>query len=36
MVGRRSRHAPVGARLGPVTHAAIHHVRCPVAVVPYA
>ncbi|MGW6913327.1 universal stress protein [Kitasatospora sp. NPDC054939] len=35
VVGRRTRRAPVGAHLGPVTHAAIHHARCPVAVVPY-
>ncbi|MGW6914197.1 universal stress protein [Kitasatospora sp. NPDC054939] len=35
VVGRRTRRAPVGTHLGPVTHAAIHHVRCPVAVVPY-
>jgi nucleotide-binding universal stress UspA family protein len=35
VVGRRNRHLPVGAHLGPVTHAAIHHAPCPVAVVPY-
>ncbi|MCG6494290.1 universal stress protein [Kitasatospora sp. A2-31] len=35
VVGRRVRHAPVGAHLGPVAHAVIHHVRCPVAIVSY-
>ncbi|MFJ6138828.1 universal stress protein [Kitasatospora sp. NPDC092286] len=35
VVGRRARRAPIGTRLGSVAHAAIHHVRCPVAVVPY-
>lgn len=35
VVGRRIRHAPVGVHIGPVTHAVIHHVRCPVAVVPH-
>ncbi|MBP0449095.1 universal stress protein [Kitasatospora sp. RG8] len=35
VVGRRVRRAPIGAHLGPVAHAAIHHVQCPVAVVPY-
>jgi nucleotide-binding universal stress UspA family protein len=33
VVGRR-RHRPVSA-LGPVVHAAVHHTRCPVAVVPH-
>jgi nucleotide-binding universal stress UspA family protein len=33
VVGRR-RHRPVSA-LGPVAHAALHHARCPVAVVPH-
>ncbi|GAB2922437.1 universal stress protein [Streptomyces heilongjiangensis] len=32
---RRHRHTPV-PRLGPVTQAAVHHARCPVAVVPHA
>jgi nucleotide-binding universal stress UspA family protein len=36
VVGRRSDpHAPEG-RLGRVTHAVLHHARCPVAVVPHA
>jgi nucleotide-binding universal stress UspA family protein len=36
VVGRRTDpHAPEG-RLGPVTHAVLHHTRCPVAVVPHA
>ncbi|MET8625129.1 universal stress protein [Kitasatospora sp. NPDC004669] len=36
VVGRRTRHAPLRHHhLGPVAHAVIHHVRCPVAVVPY-
>ncbi|MFI5640538.1 universal stress protein [Streptomyces goshikiensis] len=36
VVGRRTRHAPVGTRIGSVAHAALHHARCPVAVVPHA
>ncbi|MCX4690288.1 universal stress protein [Kitasatospora purpeofusca] len=35
VVGRRIRRSPIGAHIGPVAHAAIHHVKCPVAVVPY-
>ncbi|WP_329267857.1 universal stress protein [Streptomyces sp. NBC_01451] len=35
VVGRRIRHAPVGARIGPVTHAVLHHATAPVAVVPH-
>ncbi|MER5599726.1 universal stress protein [Streptomyces sp. NPDC002265] len=35
VVGRRLAERPVGPRTGPVTHAAIHHVGCPVAVVPH-
>lgn len=35
VVGRRSRPAALGPRAGTVTHAAIHHVGCPVAVVPH-
>ncbi|MFE9650316.1 universal stress protein [Streptomyces sp. NPDC006365] len=35
VVGRRPRHAAVGPRTGPVAHAVIHHVGCPVAVVPH-
>ncbi|BFV60643.1 universal stress protein [Kitasatospora sp. CMC57] len=34
VVGRRKRHGPVGPRLGPVAHAALHHASCSVAVVP--
>ncbi|MER5436449.1 universal stress protein [Streptomyces sp. NPDC002588] len=36
VVGHRLAERPVGPRTGPVTHAAIHHVGCPVAVVPHA
>ncbi|MFJ9442463.1 universal stress protein [Kitasatospora sp. NPDC101235] len=36
VVGRRVRRKPLRHHhLGPVAHAAIHHVHCPVAVVPY-
>ncbi|MCZ4602723.1 universal stress protein [Streptomyces sp. Lzd4kr] len=35
VVGRRMTEKPAGPRTGPVTHAAIHHVTCPVAVVPH-
>lgn len=35
VVGRRVRRAALGSHAGPVTHAAIHHVSCPVAVVPH-
>lgn len=35
VVGHRIAERPVGRRTGPVTHAAIHHVGCPVAVVPH-
>ncbi|MBH5338349.1 universal stress protein [Streptomyces pactum] len=35
VVGRRVRRVPVGARIGSVAHAALHHARCPVAVVPH-
>ncbi|MFG2907306.1 universal stress protein [Kitasatospora sp. NPDC048286] len=36
VVGRRVRHLPLRHHhIGPVAHAAIHHVHCPVAVVPY-
>ncbi|MFJ8632413.1 universal stress protein [Streptomyces sp. NPDC093568] len=35
VVGRRMTERPTGPRTGPVTHAAIHHVGCPVAVVPH-
>ncbi|MGW0821665.1 universal stress protein [Streptomyces sp. NPDC002845] len=36
VVGRRTRDSRLGTRIGPVTHAVLHHVRCPVAVVPHA
>ncbi|MFJ9770604.1 universal stress protein [Kitasatospora sp. NPDC101157] len=35
VLGRRIRRMPLGARLGPVAHAAIHHVDCPVVIVPH-
>ncbi|MDY0812554.1 universal stress protein [Kitasatospora purpeofusca] len=35
VVGRRRRRHPVGLRLGPVTHAVIHHAQAPVVVVPH-
>jgi nucleotide-binding universal stress UspA family protein len=35
VVGRRIVDRPAGPRTGPVAHAAIHHVGCPVAVVPH-
>ncbi|MGW7573325.1 universal stress protein [Streptomyces sp. NPDC054765] len=35
VVGRRRHHPPFAPRVGPVAHAAIHHVTCPVAVVPH-
>lgn len=35
VVGRRTTERPTVPRTGPVTHAAIHHVGCPVAVVPH-
>lgn len=35
VVGRRTRRASVGARIGSVAHAALHHAPCPVAVVPH-
>ncbi|MBZ3902141.1 MULTISPECIES: universal stress protein [Streptomyces] len=33
VVGRRVRHSPVGAHIGPVVHAVLHHAGVPVAVV---
>jgi nucleotide-binding universal stress UspA family protein len=36
VVGRRTDPQATEGRLGPVTHAVLHHVRCPVVVVPYA
>ncbi|MFK4145400.1 universal stress protein [Streptomyces sp. NPDC004065] len=35
VVGRRPAASPAGPRTGPVTHAAVHHAGCPVAVVPH-
>ncbi|MEV8093114.1 universal stress protein [Kitasatospora sp. NPDC085879] len=35
VVGRHDRRVTFGGHVGPVAHAAIHHVTCPVAVVPY-
>ncbi|WP_405564367.1 universal stress protein [Streptomyces phaeochromogenes] len=36
VVGRRAHRSAVGARVGSVAHAAMHHAPCPVAVVPPA
>ncbi|MDI9885826.1 universal stress protein [Streptomyces sp. HNM0645] len=36
VLGRRERRSPVGTRIGSVAHAALHHARCPVALVPHA
>jgi nucleotide-binding universal stress UspA family protein len=33
IVGRRTRDSSLGTHIGPVTHAVLHHVGCPVAVV---
>ncbi|MGW7331180.1 universal stress protein [Streptomyces sp. NPDC054840] len=35
IVGRRIRRAAIGAHIGPVTHAVLHHATTPVAVVPH-
>ncbi|WP_241757443.1 universal stress protein [Streptomyces sp. WAC00263] len=35
VVGRRNRRTPVGAHIGPVTQAVLHHATAPVAVVPH-
>jgi nucleotide-binding universal stress UspA family protein len=35
VVGRRVRRSPIGAHIGSVAHAALHHAACPVAVVPH-
>ncbi|MBE8472014.1 universal stress protein [Streptomyces justiciae] len=35
VVGRRVRRSPLGAHIGPVTHAVLHHCTAPVAVVPH-
>lgn len=34
-VGRRIRPTRIGMHTGPVAHAVMHHVRCPVAIVPH-
>ncbi|MFD8009013.1 universal stress protein [Streptomyces sp. NPDC058955] len=36
VVGRRTRHSALGARIGSVAHAVLHHSPVPVAVVPHA
>ncbi|TDU74697.1 universal stress protein [Streptomyces sp. KS 21] len=36
VVGRRVRESSVGARIGSVAHAVLHHSACPVAVVPHS
>jgi nucleotide-binding universal stress UspA family protein len=36
VVGRRIRRSPLGARIGPITHAVLHHSTAPVAVVPHS
>ncbi|MFF5497369.1 universal stress protein [Streptomyces aquilus] len=35
VVGRKVRPSRIGTHTGPVVHAVMHHVRCPVAVVPH-
>ncbi|WP_405734494.1 universal stress protein [Streptomyces sp. NBC_01537] len=35
VVGRRVHRPALGMRIGPVTHAVLHHVPAPVAVVPH-
>ncbi|MCX5095981.1 universal stress protein [Streptomyces sp. NBC_00365] len=35
VVGRRIRRSPLGAHIGPVTHAVLHHSTAPVVVVPH-
>ncbi|MCZ4513015.1 universal stress protein [Streptomyces sp. ActVer] len=35
VVGRRIRRSPIGARIGPIAHAVLHHATAPVAVVPH-
>ncbi|MGX2992922.1 universal stress protein [Streptomyces sp. JNUCC 64] len=35
VVGRRARYTPTGGLIGSVAHAALHHARCPVAVIPH-
>ncbi|WP_370656939.1 universal stress protein [Streptomyces sp. NBS 14/10] len=35
MIGRRRHRAALAPRLGPVVQSAVHHARCPVAVIPH-
>ncbi|MEV0220402.1 universal stress protein [Streptomyces sp. NPDC050704] len=35
VVGRKIRRSPIGAHIGPVAHAVLHHATAPVAVVPH-
>ncbi|WP_240123938.1 universal stress protein [Streptomyces sp. MUM 136J] len=35
VIGTRRRRRPAGTHTGPVAHALVHHVRCPVALVPH-
>ncbi|MES5819834.1 universal stress protein [Streptomyces sp. RG80] len=35
-VGRRIRPSRIGTHTGPIAHAVMHHVRCPVVIVPHA
>ncbi|MEU0005339.1 universal stress protein [Streptomyces sp. NPDC006314] len=35
VVGRRIRRTPLGAHIGPVTHAVLHHATAPVVVIPH-
>ncbi|MFJ7199203.1 MULTISPECIES: universal stress protein [unclassified Streptomyces] len=35
VVGTRRRSHPIGSPLGRVTHAVLHHARCPVVLVPH-
>ncbi|WP_179202557.1 universal stress protein, partial [Streptomyces caniscabiei] len=35
VVGRHVRRSPLGAHIGPVAHAVLHHAGVPVAVVPH-
>ncbi|MEO3754662.1 universal stress protein [Streptomyces sp. B6B3] len=36
VLGRRARHTPLTPRIGPITHALLHHSPTPVAVIPHA
>jgi nucleotide-binding universal stress UspA family protein len=35
VLGHGPRHSPTDPRIGPVTHAVLHHAHAPVAVVPH-